>query len=282
MSAATTVPTTGETARTVGAGQADGRIGLRAHARHTGALVRRNLLWIRQDPESMFDAVLMPIVFTLLFVFVFGGSIGQALGGGQEQYVQYVVPGLMAMMGMNIAMGVGTGFNEDFQKGVMDRFRSLPIGRSSVLLAKISVELLRMLVATTILLTVGVLIGFDITSWPGLFGAVGLAVVFGSSLMWIFLVLGVTMKNAQSVQAMGFLVLFPLQFGSSIFAPTQSMPGWLQAFTDYNPLSSLADAARGLMTGGPITHDLLVTLGWSVGLTAVMAPIAIHKFKTKS
>jgi oleandomycin transport system permease protein len=272
MSAAT-LPTTGEV---------DGRIGVRAHARHTAALVRRNLLWIRQDPESMFDAVLMPIVFTLLFVYVFGGSIGQALGGGQEQYLQYVVPGLMAMMGMNIAMGVGTGFNEDFQKGIMDRFRSLPIGRSSVLLAKISVELLRMLVATTILLTIGVLIGFDITSWPGLLSAVGLSVVFGSSLMWIFLVLGVTLKNAQSVQAMGFLVLFPLQFASSIFAPTQSMPGWLQTFTDYNPLSSLADAARGLMTGGPIAHDLFVTLGWSVTLTAVMAPIAIHKFKTKN
>jgi oleandomycin transport system permease protein len=263
-------------------GDADGRIGLRAQARHTGALVRRNLLWIRNDPQSVADAVLMPIVFALLFVYVFGGSIGQALGGGQERYVQYVIPGLMAMLGMNIAMGVGTGFNEDFQKGIMDRFRSLPIGRSSVLLAKISVELLRMLLATTILLTVAVLIGFDITSWPGLFAAVGLSVVFGSSLMWIFLVLGVTLKNAQSVQAMGFLVLFPLQFGSSIFAPPQSMPGWLRSFTDYNPLSSLADAARGLMTGGPVAHDVMITLGWSVALTAVMAPIAIHKFRTKS
>jgi oleandomycin transport system permease protein len=263
-------------------GDADGRIGLRAQARHTGALVRRNLLWIRNDPQSVADAVLMPIVFALLFVYVFGGSIGQALGGGQERYVQYVIPGLMAMLGMNIAMGVGTGFNEDFQKGIMDRFRSLPIGRSSVLLAKISVELLRMLLATTILLTVAVLIGFDITSWPGLFAAVGLSVVFGSSLMWIFLVLGVTLKNAQSVQAMGFLVLFPLQFGSSIFAPTNSMPGWLQAFTDYNPLSTLADAARGLMVGGPVAHDLWVTLGWSVAITAVAAPYAIHKFRTKS
>ncbi|MGW0839143.1 ABC transporter permease [Streptomyces sp. NPDC002787] len=263
-------------------GDSDGRIGPRAHARHTGALLRRNLLWIRNDPQSIFDAVLMPIVFALLFVYVFGGSIGQALGGGQERYVQYVIPGLMAMLGLNVAMGVGTGFNEDFQKGVMDRFRSLPIGRSSVLLAKIAVELLRMLLATTILLTVAVLIGFDIVSWPGLLAAVGLAVVFGASLMWIFLVLGVTLKNAQSVQAMGFLVLFPLQFGSSIFAPTQSMPGWLQGFTDYNPLSSLADAARGLMTGGPVADDVLVTLGWSVVLTAVMAPIAIHKFRTKS
>ncbi|GHH74648.1 transport permease protein [Streptomyces sulfonofaciens] len=260
---------------------AEGRIGLRAHARHTGALVRRNLLWIRQDPESMFDAVLMPIVFTLLFVFVFGGAI--AGKGNQDAYVGYVVPGLMAMMGMNLAMGVGTGFNQDFQSGVMDRFRSLPIARSSVLIAKIVVEIGRMLVATAILLAVGFLLGLSVASVPGLFAAIGLALVFGSSIMWIFLTMGVTMKNAQAIQGMGFLVLMPLQFGSSIFAPTSSMPGWLQAFTDYNPLSSLADAARGLMNGGaPIAHDVLVTLVWSVVITLVMAPVAIHKFRTKS
>lgn len=177
---------------------------------------------------------------------------------------------------------MGTGFNQDFNTGVMDRFRSLPIGRGSVLFAKISVELVRMLIATTILMVVGVLVGFDITNWPGLFAAVGLSTVFGSALMWIFLTLGVVMKNAQSVQAMGFLVLMPLQFGSSIFAPTQSMPGWLQNFTEYNPLSALADSARGLMVGGPVAHDLWMVLAWSVGITAVMAPVAIHKFRTKT
>ncbi|BAC73652.1 ABC transporter [Streptomyces avermitilis] len=259
----------------------EGRIGLRGNLRHIGALVRRNLLWIRQDPESMFDAVLMPIVFCLLFVFVFGGSI--AGKGHQHEYVNYVVPGLMAMMGMNIAMGVGTGFNQDFQTGVMDRFRSLPIARFSVLIAKITVEIGRMLVAVAVLLTVGFILGLSVSNVLGLFAAVGLAMVFGSGIMWIFLTMGVVMKNAQAIQGMGFLVLMPLQFGSSIFAPTDTMPGWLQAFTDYNPLSSLADAARGLMNGGqPVGHDVLVTLVWSVVLTAVMAPIAIHKFRTKS
>ncbi|NEC52952.1 ABC transporter permease [Actinospica acidiphila] len=274
MSAATAAPAAGV--------RPDARISPRAHLRHTGALVRRNLLWIRQDPESMFDAVLFPVVFTLLFVYVFGGSIGQSLGGGQEAYVQYIVPGLMAMMGMNMSQGVGTGFNQDFNTGVMDRFRSLPIGRGSVLFAKISVELVRMLIATSILLVVGVLVGFDITNWPGLFAAVGLSTVFGSALMWVFLTLGVVMKNAQSVQAMGFLVLMPLQFGSSIFAPPQSMPGWLRNFTEYNPLSALADSARGLMVGGPVAHDLWMVLAWSVGITVVMAPVAIHKFRTKT
>ncbi|MFD6418477.1 ABC transporter permease [Streptomyces sp. NPDC060194] len=261
-------------------GEDEGPIGPRATLRHIGALVRRNLLWIRQDPESMFDVVLMPIVFTLLFVFVFGGAISG--NGNQDQYVNYVVPGLMAMMGMNIAMGVGTGFNQDFQTGVMDRFRSLPISRSSVLLAKIMVEIVRMLVAIAILLSVGSVLGLSISSVPGLFAAIGLALVFGSSIMWIFLLMGVTMKNAQAIQGMGFLVLMPLQFGSSIFAPTDTMPGWLQAFTDYNPLSSLADAARGLINGGPVAHDVWVTVAWSAVLTVVMAPVAIRKFTTKS
>ncbi|KKD08321.1 ABC transporter permease [Streptomyces sp. WM6386] len=260
----------------------DVRIPLRGHLRHTSALIRRNLLWIRQDPESMADALLMPVIFTLLFVFVFGGSIGQALGGGQDQYVQYVIPGMIAMMSMTLSQGVGTGFSQDFNSGVMDRFRSLPIGRGSVLFAKISVELMRMLFATAVLMIVAVLVGFDITNWTGLLATVALSTAFASSIMWVFLTLGVIMKSAQSVQAMGFLVLFPLQFGSSIFAPTGSMPGWLRAFTDYNPLSTLADAARGLMVGGPVAHDLWVTLAWSVAITAIMAPVAIHKFKTKS
>ncbi|MFJ9036153.1 ABC transporter permease [Streptomyces sp. NPDC102406] len=280
MSTTTLSPATAPTIQV----DADPRIGLRDHLRHTGALVRRNLLWIKQDPESMFDAVLMPVIFTLLFVYVFGGSIGQSLGGGQDAYVQYVIPGMVAMMSMNIAQGVGTGFNEDFNKGIMDRFRSLPIGRASVLIAKISVELLRLLVATTVLMIIAVLVGFDIHHWGGLFAAIGLAALFGSAIMWIFLVLGVTMKNAQSVQAMGFLVMMPLQFGSSIFAPTRSMPGWLQNFTEYNPMSGLADAARGLMVGGQYspTHGLWVTLAWTAGLTVIMAPVAIRKFTRKS
>ncbi|MCX4233165.1 ABC transporter permease [Streptomyces sp. NPDC020707] len=259
----------------------DPHVGIRAHLRHISALVRRNVLWIRQDPESMFDVILMPIVFTLLFVFVFGGAI--AGKGNQDEYVNYVVPGLMAMMGMNIAMGVGTGFNQDFQTGVMDRFRSLPISRASVLIAKIMVEIGRLLLATAILLGVGFLLGLSVSNVPGLFAAIGLALVFGSSIMWIFLTMGVVMKNAQAIQGMGFLVLMPLQFGSSIFSPPSTMPGWLQTFTDYNPLSSLADAARGLMNGGqPVAHDVMITLLWSLVITVVMAPVAIHKYRTKT
>lgn len=263
------------------AGAAEGRIGLRANLRHIGALVRRNALQIKQDPESMFDAVLMPIIFVLLFVYVFGGAI--AGKGNNTEYVNYVVPGLMAMMGMNIAMGVGTGINDDFKKGVMDRFRTMPIARSSVLIAKIVVELGRMLIATAILLGMGFLLGLQIhTSVLSLLAAIGLSAVFGAALMWIFILLGLTMKTAQAVQGMAMLVLMPLQFGSSIFAPPTTMPGWLQSFTDYNPLSNLADAARGLINGGPVAHSVWMTLAWAAGITVVMAPLAVSKFRKKT
>ena len=259
----------------------DGRIGLRANLRHIGALARRNLLQIKQDPESMFDALLMPIIFTLLFVYVFGGAVSGK--GHQQQYVNYVIPGLMAMMGMNISMAVGTGINDDFKKGVMDRFRTMPIARSSVLIAKIVVEVGRMLVATSILLAMGFALGLSIhTDVLHLLAAVALSTVFGASLMWIFILLGLTMKSAQAVQGVAMLVLMPLQFGSSIFAKPTTMPGWLENFTKVNPLSNLADASRALVNGGPVAHAVWITLAWTVGITLVTAPLAVARFRKKT
>ncbi|WP_411140565.1 ABC transporter permease [Streptomyces sp. x-80] len=276
MSAATV------TAPPVKARADEGRIGVRANLRHIGALVRRNALQIKQDPESMFDALLMPVIFILLFVYVFGGAI--AGKGNQQEYVQYLVPGMMAMMGMNIAMAVGTGVNEDFRKGVMDRFRTMPIARSSVLIAKIVVEVGRMLIATAILLGMGFLLGLEIRGgFLEFLGAIVLSTVFGAALMWIFILLGLTMKTPQAVQGVAMLVLMPLQFGSSIFAPTQSMPGWLEGFTKVNPLSNLADAARALINGhGAVAHPTLITLGWAVAITAVTMPLAVAKFRNKT
>ncbi|MBT2380159.1 ABC transporter [Streptomyces sp. CB00316] len=261
----------------------EGRIGLRANLRHIGALARRNLLQIKKDPESMFDVLLMPVIFTLLFVYVFGGSVGASLGGDRQDYLNYLIPGLMAMMGMNIAMAVGTGVNDDFRKGVMDRFRTMPIARSSVLIAKIVVELGRMMVAILILLAMGFALGMTLgTSVLGLLAAVALSAVFGSAIMWIFMLLGLSVKTAQAVQGMGMLVLMPLQFGSSIFAPTRTMPGWLQAFTDHNPLSNLADAVRGLMMGGPVAASVWWTLAWAAAITLVTAPLAVSRFRKKT
>jgi oleandomycin transport system permease protein len=181
-------------------------------------------------------------------------------------------------------MAVGTGINEDFRKGVMDRFRSMAIARSSVLIAKVIVEVARMLVAITVLLIVGFCVGYDLTgSWAGLLAAVGVTALFGASLVWIFMLLGLTMKTAQAVQGVSFLVIMPLQFGSSVFVSPDTMPGWLQAFTDVNPLTHVADAARGLMNGtGAVASPVFWTLVWSIGLTAVTAPLAISKFRSKT
>ncbi|MFJ9853060.1 ABC transporter permease [Streptomyces sp. NPDC101150] len=263
-------------------GADEGRIGLRANLRHIGALARRNVLQIKQDPESMMDVLLMPVIFILLFTYVLGGAI--AGKGQQHGYIQYLVPGMMAMMGMNIAMAVGSGVNDDFRKGVMDRFRTMPIARSSVLIAKIVVEIGRMLIAITILLCMGFLMGLELKGGVlALLSAVALSVAFGIALMWIFILLGLSVQTPQAVQGMAILVLMPLQFGSSIFAPPTTMPGWLEGFTKVNPLSNLADAARALVNGhGAVAHPALMTLGWTVALTAVTMPLAVRKFRSKT
>ncbi|WP_171162144.1 ABC transporter permease [Streptomyces sp. I05A-00742] len=257
----------------------EGRLPLRSHLRHIGALARRNMLQLKQDPESMFDVLLMPIIFTLMFVYVFGG----ALAGGQQAYVNHLVPGLMAMTGLNIAMAVGSGVNEDFRKGVMDRFRTMPIARSSVLIAKVVTEIGRLLIAVAVQLGIGFALGLEIkTSVLHLLAAVVLSVVFGAALMWIFILIGLTMKTAQAVQGVGMLVLMPLQFASSIFVKPDTMPGWLKTFTDYNPLANLADASRNLCTGGPVAESVWMTLAWAVGITAVTAPLAVSRFRRKT
>ncbi|MFD9127946.1 ABC transporter permease [Kitasatospora sp. NPDC059571] len=257
----------------------DPRIGLSGHLRHVGALTRRNLMRIKADPESMLDALLIPIIFTVLFVYVFGGAVS----GSQHDYIQYMIPGLLGTTGLNLAMAVGTGLNSDFQSGVMDRFRTLPIGRAAVLLSKIVAETCRGLVSFTILIGFSMILGLEIrTHFLHLLAAVGLSLLFGMSIVWISMLLGMSLRSAQAVQGVSMLVIMPLQFGSSIFAPTTTMPGWLQAFTKYNPLSALADACRNLINGGPLTHSVTIVLVWSVAITAVTAPLAVARFRKRT
>ena len=260
-------------------GGEDQRISLRASLHHIGALTRRNLMRIKADPESMIDALLMPILFTLIFVYVFGGAVS----GSQTDYIQYMVPGMLGQIGLNLAMSVGTGLNTDFTTGVMDRFRTLPIGRSSVLIAKLLAETLRALVSLVILVGFAMTLGLRIHTGPvQLLAALALALGFGSALVWISMLLGMSMRSAQAVQGVSMMVIMPLQFGSSVFAPTSTMPGWLQAFTKVNPLSALANASRALINGGPALHPALQVLAWTVGLTVVFAPLAVAKFRKKT
>ncbi|WP_328718497.1 ABC transporter permease [Streptomyces sp. NBC_00247] len=243
---------------------------------HVSALIRRNLLQIRADPDSLFDVLLMPVIYTVLFVYVFGGAVA----GSQEEYVQYVMPGLMSMMAVNIAMTAGTGINSDFRTGVMDRFRTLPIHRAAVLTAKVVVECGRMAAATAVLLVMAFLLGMRLPGGvSGLLGAVGLTGLFGVALLWVSVLLGLALKSPQAVQGLGMVAVLPLQFGSSIFAPTSTMPGWLHAFTEVNPLSNLADACRLLIgTGSAPAGTVLTTVGWSVGVMLVVVPWSVSLF----
>ncbi|ARF80618.1 ABC transporter permease [Kitasatospora aureofaciens] len=263
-----------------GTGADDTRIGAAGTLRHIGALTRRNLMRIKADPESMFDAVLMPIVFTLLFVYVFGGAIA----GGQDSYIQRLIPGLLGQTGMTLALAVGTGLNSDFQTGVMDRFRTLPIGRASVLLSKLAAESLRALLSSAILLGFAFVLGFEVkTGVLEVLATVGLSLVFGMSIVWISMLLGMALRSPQAVQGVSMLVLMPMQFGSSIFAPTDTMPGWLQTFTEVNPLSQLADASRALLNGeGAVAHPVMVVLIWSAVSTAIFAPLAVARFRKRT
>ncbi|MEZ0064705.1 oleandomycin transport system permease protein [Streptacidiphilus sp. MAP12-20] len=257
----------------------DQRISLRATAHHVGALTRRNLMRIKADPESMLDALLMPILFTVLFVYVFGGAVA----GNAHNYIQYMVPGMLGQIGISLAMAVGTGLNSDFTTGVMDRFRTLPIGRASVLVAKLLSESCRSAVSLVILISFAMCLGLRIHTGPlQLLAALGLAMAFGTGMVWVSMLLGMAMKNPQSVQGVGMLIIMPLQFGSSTFAPVHSMPGWLQSFTKFNPLSALADSSRALINGGPVLHPALEVLAWAVGLTVVFAPLAVARFRKRT
>ncbi|KDN85934.1 ABC transporter permease [Kitasatospora cheerisanensis] len=257
----------------------DTRIGLRANLRHLGALTRRNLMRIKADPESMLDALLVPVIMIVLFVYVFGG----AMASNQHEYMQYMVPGLLGTTGLNLAMALGTGLNTDFQTGVMDRFRTLPIGRSAVLLSKMIAETLRAVVAFVVLIGFAMILGLDIKGGPlNLLAAVGLSLVFGASLMWVSMLLGMSLRSAQAVQGMSMLVMMPLQFGSSIFANPSTMPGWLRAFTKHNPLSALADACRALINGTPVGGSVVTVLVWAAGITVVTAPLAVARFRKRT
>ena len=257
-----------------------GRVSFAEWLRHSGVMVRRNLLSIKADPEELADVTIFPLLMTVLFTYVFGGAMKGSVSGN---YLEFLVPGILAQMLTFGTMYTGLKLSNDFTKGVIDRFRSLPIARSAVLNGHIVAALLRLLIAAVITTTAAVALGFRIHTSPLAFLAgIGVLMTLGLGISWVAVFLGSTAKSPQSVQGVGQLVLFPMMFASSIFAPTNTMPGWLQAAVKINPLTNAADAARGLMTGGPAFHGVWMTMAWSAGLTLVFAPLAIRAYKRRS
>ena len=244
-------------------------------------LAWRNIVRIRQNPEALADVTFQPIIFLVLFLFVFGGAIAQ--GGNWHDYLPYLLPGLLVQTVVFSTMGTGVALNDDFAKGVFDRFRALPIARIAPLIGAVLGDAVRYTLSIVILMSTEFALGFRFHNGVGN-GLLALVIVllFALSMCWIWVWLGLSLKTAQGVQGVAFLVMFPLTFGSNVFVPTDTLPGFLRAFVNVNPVKYLVDTMRALMLGGDLQKPLLITLAWMVGLIAVFAPLAIRAYRRRT
>ena len=254
-------------------------------ARQVSALVRRNLSHIKRQPEMLTDVTIQPVMFVLLFAFVFGGSI--TIPG--VDYKEWLLPGIMAQTMTFSAFVVAIGLNNDIGKGIVDRFRSLPIGRSSVVVARSLSSVIHSMIGIVVMSATGLFIGWGIHDGVlrGLAGY-ALLVLFGFSMIWIGILFGSALRSAEAVQGVMFTTVFPITFLSNAFARTDVMPDWLRFLAEWNPISSLVQALRVLWGNDgiplpadaalPLQHPVLTTVLWSVGLSAVLAPLAVRAF----
>lgn len=240
----------------------------------------RNLLNIRRNPQLLVFATIQPVVFVLMFRYVFGGAIAATWDGHPVPYVDFLMPGIFVQTVTFGALTTGVGLAEDLQKGLIERFRSLPIARSAVLLGRTWADLFRNLFVVLLMTVVGFLVGWQIaTDVLGLVAALLLVLAFAYSLSWLFAIVGLISPDAETAQAASFPILAPLVFASSAFVPVDTMPGWLQAFANHQPVSAVCNAARALTLGGPTTSYVLQALAWIVGIIVVCAPLAVRRYR---
>ena len=232
----------------------------------------RAILKFKHVPEQLFDLVMTPIMFTLLFTFVFGG----ALAGSPREYLQFFLPGILVQTVMFNSVYSGMGLSTDLGKGLFDRFRSLPIWSLSPFAGLMVGDMLRHVIAATIILTIGLILGYRPEG--GLVGVLGtfvMLIAIGFGMGWIFMVLGLLISTPTTVMTVGFTFLFPLVFASNIMVDPSTMPGWLRAFVDVNPVSLMTTAVRGLMAGNASGADIALALVAPAVLTALLAPVTL-------
>jgi ABC-2 type transport system permease protein len=238
----------------------------------------RAMLKIKHVPEQLFDVTAFPIIMTLMFTYLFGG----ALAGSPRAYLQFVLPGIMVTSVVMITMYTGLGLNIDIEKGVFDRFRTLPIWRPAPLVGMIFGDLVRYVIAALIILGVGLVLGFRPAGGPvGVAAGIGLLVVFSFAFSWIWTWLGLILRTEKSVMGVSMLVLFPLTFLSNVFVDPATMPGWLQAFVSVNPVTVLVEAVRSVMAGtpaGPMIGWVMLT---SVALTVGFGALTMHRYNRR-
>ncbi len=257
-------------------------------ARDILVITKRNLLRNLRLPQLIVLSTIQPIMFLLLFTYVFGGAIGGTLPpAAAGKYINWLIPGLLVQTAAFGAGQTALGLTEDLSKGVIDRFRSLPMARSAVLAGRTISDLIRNGFVIGLMLLVGVLIGFRYqTSFAGLIGGLALAMVFSFSFSWIMATIGLLVKNPEAAQTAVFLPVFPLVFASSVFVPTQTMPGWLRAFADNQPVTVTVDALRGLilgegalLPGNSVVGQISLSLLYSGIILAVFVPLAIRVYR---
>jgi ABC-2 type transport system permease protein len=235
----------------------------------------RAVLKFKHVPEQLFDLVMTPIMFTLLFTFVFGG----ALAGSPRDYLQVFLPGILVQTVVFNAVYSGMGLSTDLGKGLFDRFRSLPIWPLSPFAGLMAGDVLRHLIAASIILTIGLILGYRPESGPlGVVAAFVMLVAIGFGMGWVFIVLGLLVRTPTTVMTIGFTFLFPLVFASNIMVDPATMPGWLRGFVDVNPVSLMTTALRGLMGGGATLAEIGLALIAPAALTAVLAPLTLWLF----
>jgi ABC transporter DrrB family efflux protein len=252
-------------------------------------MVKRNMIHTKRMPEMLSDVTVQPIMFVLLFAFVFGASIANT---GGASYREFLLPGIQAQTIVFTAFVVASGITADVEKGVIDRFRSLPIRRSSVLIGRSVASLIHSSIGIVVMAVTGLCIGWRIRG--GVVEAVlafALILVFGFGMIWFGILVGSLMRSVEAVNGVMFTVLFPITFLANTFAPTEPMPRWLRVTAEWNPVSSLAQAMRELWGNGPaappdaqlpLHHPILATILWSVAMTAVLAPFALRAYARRT
>ncbi|MDF5757964.1 ABC transporter permease [Spongiactinospora sp. TRM90649] len=252
------------------------RVGPAATVRQTMTLAWRSLVQVKHNPWELLDLSIQPIMFLLLFTYVFGGAISGSTG----DYLQFALPGLLVQNALFYTLSTAIGLNTDITKGVFDRLRSLPIARSAPLAGRIIADTFKQVWAFALLVGFGMVLGFRVTtSAAGLLAALALLVVVALAMSWMAVLIGLKASNPEKVQMIAFSTMMPLTFTSSALVPSQTFPGWLEAWSDVNPVTHLANAIRAMLIGGEAGQATMISLLWALGFVVIFAPLAIRVFR---
>ena len=254
------------------------RVSLADTVSQTMTLAWRATVKMRRSMEVMFDVTIQPLIFTAMFAYIFGGAIS----GSVADYLPILIPGILAQTALTASMATGIQLREDMDKGVFDRFKSLPIARIAPLVGPAIADLLRYGTAATLTIFTGFLMGYRPGGgFAGVFGGWLMTVIAGWSLAWIFTWFGTVARSAQAVQGISMMIMFPLTFLSNAFVPADTLPSWLQTFVRINPVSHVVTAVRTMMAGGGVTTEVAWALGGCAAIVAVFLPLAVRSYSRK-